>query len=130
MLFGRDRICAVVAARSAREMEQQLRRALRWTRTVELRLDYLESRKELERFTFWLARHRPGCPMMKLPTPCTTLPRDTTYLRRIRNPPNSFPRSMKLARDPLYGTLVATLRAVRAGGRFTGNPYEQLAFLA
>ena len=121
MLFGRDRICAVVAARTAREMAQQLRRALRWTRTVELRLDYLENGKELGRFAFWLARHRPGCPMMKLPTRRPPLPHDIKYLR---------PMSMRAARHPLQGTLVATLRAVRAGGRFTGNPYRQLAFLA
>ncbi len=40
-LFGKGvaRICAVVAASSAREMAVQLRRALRETPTVELRLD-------------------------------------------------------------------------------------------
>ncbi len=42
MLF-RDRICAVVAAPTAREMARQLRQALKLTRTVELRLDWLRS---------------------------------------------------------------------------------------
>jgi 3-dehydroquinate dehydratase/shikimate dehydrogenase len=50
LLFGRDRICAVVAAQTAREMAQHLRRALRRTRTVELRLDWLKSELEILRF--------------------------------------------------------------------------------
>ena len=50
----KDRICAVVAAPTAREMQAQLRRALKLTRTVELRLDWLRS--DLERFSIaaWL----------------------------------------------------------------------------
>lgn len=45
-MFGPDRICGVVAAPTARAMAQQLHRALRLTRTVELRLDWLRSRRE------------------------------------------------------------------------------------
>jgi 3-dehydroquinate dehydratase/shikimate dehydrogenase len=45
-LFGKDRICAVVAASTSREMLAQLRRALKQTRTIELRLDWLRSDKE------------------------------------------------------------------------------------
>jgi len=111
----------VVAARTARKMAQQLRRALRLTRIAELRLDYLESREELWRFLFWLARHRPGCPMMKLPTRLPTGPHDTTY---------SGSKRLRLAAHPLRATLVATLRTVQAGGRFTGHSSEPLAFLA
>ena len=49
-LFGRDRICAVVAAPTAALMLRRLRRALRKSSTVELRLDWLKSRRELQRF--------------------------------------------------------------------------------
>src|SRR5258708_29796416 len=60
-LFGKGvaRICAVVAASSAREMAAQLRRALRETPTVELRLDWLKSEAERRRFLAWLRRNRP-----------------------------------------------------------------------
>lgn len=55
-LFGADRICGVVAATTAREMWQQLREALRSTRTVELRLDWLKSERELRVFLVRLGR--------------------------------------------------------------------------
>ncbi|HEV2489740.1 MAG TPA: shikimate dehydrogenase [Candidatus Acidoferrales bacterium] len=42
-LFGKDRICAVAAAPTAREMWRQARRALKYTRTIELRMDWLKS---------------------------------------------------------------------------------------
>src|SRR5260370_417313 len=60
-LFGAgvERICAVVAAASAREAAAQLRRALRETPTVELRLDWLKSDSERRRFLAWLHRKRP-----------------------------------------------------------------------
>lgn len=60
-LFGNGvaRICAVVAAPSAREMAALLRRALRETPTAELRLDWLRSDSERRRFLHWLGRHRP-----------------------------------------------------------------------
>jgi 3-dehydroquinate dehydratase/shikimate dehydrogenase len=60
-LFGTGvaRICAVVAASSAREMAAQLRRALRETPTAELRLDWLSSDLERRRFLAWLRRNRP-----------------------------------------------------------------------
>src|SRR6266446_5110273 len=60
-LFGTGvaRICAVVAARSAGEMAEQLRCALRETPTVELRLDWLKSDSERSRFLAWLRRRRP-----------------------------------------------------------------------
>ncbi|MBI1738349.1 MAG: hypothetical protein HYR58_03795, partial [Acidobacteria bacterium] len=41
-LFGKDRICAVVAAQNPPEMTRQIREALRFTRTLELRWDWLE----------------------------------------------------------------------------------------
>ena len=55
-LFGEDRICGVVAATAAREMWQQLREAVRDTRTVELRLDWLKSEQELQVFLTRLGR--------------------------------------------------------------------------
>jgi 3-dehydroquinate dehydratase/shikimate dehydrogenase len=60
-LFGKGvaRICAVVAAASASEMAAQLRRALRETPTVELRLDWLKNNAERRRFLTWLRRNRP-----------------------------------------------------------------------
>src|SRR5260370_4581823 len=54
---GVARICAVVAASSAREMAVQLRRALRETPTVELRLDWRESGLERRRVLAWLRRN-------------------------------------------------------------------------
>lgn len=55
-LFGTGvrRICAVVAASSAAEMVKQVRSALRETRTVELRLDWLRNDAERARFLRWL----------------------------------------------------------------------------
>jgi 3-dehydroquinate dehydratase / shikimate dehydrogenase len=60
-LFGKgiDRICAVVAATTAQEMRAQFRLALRETRTLELRLDWLRSDLERKRFLEWLATNRP-----------------------------------------------------------------------
>src|SRR5260370_2050762 len=60
-LFGKGvaRICAVVAASSAREMAAQLRRAWREPPTVELRLDWLNSDAERRSFLAWLRRNRP-----------------------------------------------------------------------
>ena len=60
-LFGTGvaRICAVVAASSAREAAAQLRLALRETPTAELRLDWLANDSERRRFLGWLRRNRP-----------------------------------------------------------------------
>ena len=60
-LFGTGvrRICAVVAASTAAEMIRQLRAAVKETRTVELRLDWLRSDAERMRFLGWLRKNRP-----------------------------------------------------------------------
>ena len=58
-LFGKDRVCGVVAAATAREMKSQVRRGLRKTHTLELRLDYLRDAKERTAFLRWLDRERP-----------------------------------------------------------------------
>jgi len=58
-LFGKDRVCGVVAADTARVMKSQVRLGLRRTRTLELRLDYLRSAKEREALLSWLRRERP-----------------------------------------------------------------------
>ena len=57
--FGKDRICGVVAAETAARMSSQLRLGLRKTRTLELRLDYLENGAEREAFLAQLRRNRP-----------------------------------------------------------------------
>src|SRR2546429_5873189 len=60
-LFGTGlrRICAVVAASTAAEMSKMGRSALRQTRTVELRLDWLSSDAERARFLDWLWKGLP-----------------------------------------------------------------------
>ncbi len=55
-MLARDRICAVVAAGGAAATLRQLRAAVRQTRTVELRLDWLADDREIGRF---LARLKP-----------------------------------------------------------------------
>jgi 3-dehydroquinate dehydratase / shikimate dehydrogenase len=49
-MFGKDKICAVVASSDARSMWRQLQQALIQTRTVELRLDWLRDDAEIVRF--------------------------------------------------------------------------------
>jgi 3-dehydroquinate dehydratase / shikimate dehydrogenase len=60
-LFGSGvrRICAVLAASTAAELSRQLRSALRQTRTVELRLDWLRNDAERAQFLQWLGKHGP-----------------------------------------------------------------------
>ena len=57
-IFGKDKICAVVAGRNAADGARQLLRALRETRTVELRLDWLATRAEIRKILRWLARKK------------------------------------------------------------------------
>lgn len=57
-LFGKDRLCAVVAGTTAAAMARQLKRALHETRTAEVRLDWLASDAERARFLDWLERQR------------------------------------------------------------------------
>ena len=58
-LFGKDRVCGVIAAETAGEMKTQVRLGLHSTRTLELRLDYLRSAAEKAGFLAWLRRARP-----------------------------------------------------------------------
>ena len=53
-----ERVCAVVAARRAREMQAQLAVARRRTNLAELRLDWLANDAEIAVFLKWLARQR------------------------------------------------------------------------
>ena len=55
----RDKICAVVAAGDARSMWRQLGLALRQTRTIELRLDWLADDREIGRFLARLTQNPP-----------------------------------------------------------------------
>jgi 3-dehydroquinate dehydratase / shikimate dehydrogenase len=54
---GLQRICAVVAASTAGEMSKMVRSALKQTRIVELRLDWLNSDAERARFLGWLGKN-------------------------------------------------------------------------
>jgi 3-dehydroquinate dehydratase/shikimate dehydrogenase len=56
MSLFRDRVCAVVATGTAREAMRQFRLATRYTRTIELRLDWLRSDGERKRFLAALRR--------------------------------------------------------------------------
>jgi 3-dehydroquinate dehydratase / shikimate dehydrogenase len=58
-MIGKDKICAVVAAKKHRSMWTQLGWALRQTRTVELRLDWLRTEGEIHAFLRRLASKRP-----------------------------------------------------------------------
>ena len=61
-LFGKGvgRVCAVAAAGTAAEMSRQVRAVSRSARTVELRLDWLQSDAERARLIRWLKKHRPA----------------------------------------------------------------------
>lgn len=61
---GAGRICGVAAAATALELRVLLRQALRYTRTVELRLDWLRSDQEREKFLSWLKGSRPKGPVL------------------------------------------------------------------
>jgi 3-dehydroquinate dehydratase/shikimate dehydrogenase len=60
-LFGTGvgRVCAVVAACTSTEMVRGVRSALRETRTIELRLDWLRNDAERSRFLRWLSKNKP-----------------------------------------------------------------------
>ena len=65
-LFGKgvSRICAVAAAPTAREMARLVRDAVRETRTIELRLDWLRSDAERAEFLLWLKRSKPRATLL------------------------------------------------------------------
>jgi 3-dehydroquinate dehydratase/shikimate dehydrogenase len=54
-----NRLCAVIATPSAVEAQDQLKQALRYTRTVELRLDWLRSDRERAKLLASLRHRRP-----------------------------------------------------------------------
>ena len=60
-LFGKGlgRVCAVAAASTTAEMCRQVRAASRSARTIELRLDWLQSDSERARLLRWLSKHQP-----------------------------------------------------------------------
>src|ERR1700693_2282306 len=57
-MISEDRICALVAAERSSQLWKQLKQALRHTRTVELRLDWLLTDQEILTFLRRLARTR------------------------------------------------------------------------
>src|SRR5262249_55044047 len=52
------KVCGVVAAPDARSMQRQLQAGLRFTKTFELRLDWLASEEEIGRFLKWLGSQK------------------------------------------------------------------------
>jgi 3-dehydroquinate dehydratase/shikimate dehydrogenase len=63
-MIGKDKICAVVAARDATSMWRQLNLALRESQTIELRLDWLADDREITRFLTLLAARRPKATLL------------------------------------------------------------------
>jgi 3-dehydroquinate dehydratase / shikimate dehydrogenase len=57
-IFGKSRVCAVVAARTAREAVRQIHFALRYTSTLELRLDWLANANEVSKLLLALKSSR------------------------------------------------------------------------
>lgn len=57
-IFGKDRVCAVVAGRTAGEAIRQLALARRQTRTIEIRLDWLGSPAEGRHLLSWIKINR------------------------------------------------------------------------
>lgn len=53
-----DRLCAVIATPTAAGARIQIRKALEYTKTLELRLDWLKSDRERSKLMAWLKRHR------------------------------------------------------------------------
>ena len=53
-----DRICAVIAAKSSAEAQEQLSNALKLSGTVELRLDWLGGEGEIVHLLGWLAKQQ------------------------------------------------------------------------
>jgi 3-dehydroquinate dehydratase / shikimate dehydrogenase len=58
LIFEKNCVCGVVAARTADDARRQLRRALRYTDTVELRFDWLANAAEIQRFLALLKKAR------------------------------------------------------------------------
>jgi 3-dehydroquinate dehydratase/shikimate dehydrogenase len=53
-----DRLCAVIATPLAAQARAQIKQALKYTKTLELRLDWLKSDRERSKLIGWLKRHR------------------------------------------------------------------------
>lgn len=59
-MLGHNKLCAVVAASTAGSLYRQFRQALRRTRIIELRLDWLVNDREIDRFLAKLKELRTG----------------------------------------------------------------------
>ncbi len=58
LIFEKNCVCGVVAARTAGDARRQIRRALRYTDTVELRFDWLANAEEIRRLLALLKKSR------------------------------------------------------------------------
>jgi 3-dehydroquinate dehydratase / shikimate dehydrogenase len=61
VLFGRERICAVIAEKTAAAALKALRQALKHSRTAELRMDWLSNTREIDRLMAGLSVDRKKC---------------------------------------------------------------------
>lgn len=57
-IHGRNPVCGVVAARTAKDAQRQLHRGLRYTETFEVRLDWLSNAGEVARFAQLLKKSK------------------------------------------------------------------------
>jgi 3-dehydroquinate dehydratase / shikimate dehydrogenase len=104
-MLGFDKICAVVADANATAMRRQLAHALRVTRTVELRLDWLAS--------------RPGTSALAVTRADAEISR---FLKHVASLNSRASNSRPI--------LIATCRRIAAGGRYRGTVARQLVHLA
>ena len=93
-MLAKDKVCAVVAAADAASMLRQLEEALRLTRTIELRLDWLADDDEIARF---LRRLSALAPQATLLATCRRRPAGGRY------------------RGPIANQLVHLAEAIRSG---------------
>ncbi len=106
-----DRICAVVAAETAAEMQAQLRQGLRLTKTAELRLDWLRSDGERHRFLDWLKRRRFSAQLI-----ATCRRREAGG--RFRGDVEAERRALAAAVEAGCGWYDLEIESVKAAGRF------------
>jgi len=125
-LFGKDRICAVIAAPDWRQMDEQLLRTLQFTSTVEFRLDWLRGEQEENRCLPKIVEGRfnlTGDGAVSYRTrKFYSLKERREWVQGLNTYFPPAPKSGPLTR-------IATCRHVNAGGRFRGRWTAQFSQL-